>query len=341
MGQIMNILNKEVIQGLRNWVLIILILFPILVTLLVGVLFNDHVEVMIAVPDDVQQDETIFQRMIEISDQMLVIKQVPNFAEAQKLVQAGEVPIAISIPVQAESGVKVHYASNAAMAKIALSIMQNAVYEKQVGDEIRFDISSIEIQSDNLDYVAGFLLFGIIFITISHSVTMICTEKEKKTLDYLLTSPVAYHQIIIGKELFVMIMTSFSVLLTVSMAFLLGLISDTFGIVLALGTSLLIAFAFAGIGLIISGLSKTLQEATSYSIMVMMPLALLGVIPTGFDMPFLSLISMLLPTFHAKNLLLSSLAVQLPNLSNLVYILVFDIVIMVIASLVLRNSYND
>lgn len=340
MGQILNILNKEMIQGLRNWVLIILILFPILVTLLVGTLFNQHMEVTVAVPEDIQQNEAIYQRMIEVSEGMLVVKKVPDFAKAREMVEQGEVPIAVSIPEDG-STVKTHYAKNIATAKIALSIMQNAVYERTAGNVTSFEIDSIEIKSDNLDYVAGFILFGIIFIAISHSVTMICTEKEKKTLDYLLTSPVAYHQIIIGKELFVIIMTSFSVLLTVSIAFLIGLVFNTMSILLTLGYSLLITFAFAGIGLIISGLSKSLQDATSYSIIAMMPLALLGIIPGGFDIPVLRLIDHILPSMHAKNLILSGLAVKMPDPVHLLYIIVFDVIILTAASLVLRNSYND
>ncbi len=339
MKKIFVILNKEILQGLRNWVLLILIVLPIVVTIVMGFMFTEQFSLTMIIPEDVEQDEAILQRTVEISEEMIQIRRVENFEQAKNLVDGGDAPIAVSLPQNSAGDIQVYYVENQSMGKIALSILQNAIYEQHVGDGIEFDIQGISIETDSLNYLAGILVFAIIFIAVSHSVTMISAEKDKQTLDYLLTTPVGYHQIILGKIIFVTLMTLFSVIMTVSMGILLGIVTEISSIIVSLIYTVLITFAFAGLGLIISGLCKNLQEATSYSIIVMMPLAFFAMIPDGGGV--LKIIKAVLPSSYAKDMLSGALNGQWPGWISFVYIVVFNILMLTIASMVLKNSYND
>jgi ABC-2 type transport system permease protein len=154
-----------------------------------------------------------------------------------------------------------------------------------------------ELRSRNF-MVPGVLGLILMIMTISLASMGIVREKEAGTMEQLIVTPIRPHQLIIGKLLpFVLIgLAEATVVLVVARFW--------FGVPIRGNVALLYVLCLAfmlntlGIGLFISTISRTQQQAMFTTIFFMMPMIMLGgfVFPVENMPPLFQLISRVIPT---------------------------------------------
>jgi sodium transport system permease protein len=269
---------------------------------------------------------------ISISGQSVLVdylKQTPgvkllNSPNPEADLQQGKLRAIISIPdgfdqqVKAGKPVKlaVAYDSTNQKSVYARSIIEEAV--KKYSSEIvakrlrqaglsEQAIKPIETVYDNTaskDRQAGGMLAGIIPLMlvlslasggIAAATDLVAGEKERGTLEALLTAPIAANQLLTAKLLAVMVMSCISAtasLLSLSFVFRMGPLTkaeaafsfsflEPGSLVVLAGTILLLAAMFAGLELTLSTIAKSFKEGQTY----MTGVVVLAMIPSYMMMP--------------------------------------------------------
>jgi ABC-2 type transport system permease protein len=154
-----------------------------------------------------------------------------------------------------------------------------------------------ELRSRNF-MVPGVLGLILMIMTISLASMGIVREKEAGTMEQLIVTPIRPHQLIIGKLL------PFVLIGLVEATFVLIVARGLFGIPIRGSVALLYALCLAfmlntlGIGLFISTISRSQQQAMFTTTFFIMPMILLGgfVFPIENMPPFFQFISRAIPT---------------------------------------------
>lgn len=154
-----------------------------------------------------------------------------------------------------------------------------------------------ELRSRNF-MVPGVLGLILMIMTISLASMGIVREKEAGTMEQLIVTPIRPHQLIIGKLL------PFVLIGLVEATFVLIVARGLFGIPIRGSVALLYALCLAfmlntlGIGLFISTISRSQQQAMFTTTFFIMPMILLGgfVFPIENMPPFFQFISRAVPT---------------------------------------------
>ena len=154
-----------------------------------------------------------------------------------------------------------------------------------------------ELRSRNF-MVPGVLGLILMIMTISLASMGIVREKEAGTMEQLIVTPIRPHQLIIGKLL------PFVLIGLVEATFVLVVARGWFGVPIRGSVPLLYALCLAfmlntlGIGLFISTISRTQQQAMFTTIFFIMPMILLGgfVFPVENMPPLFQIVSRVVPT---------------------------------------------
>ena len=135
-------------------------------------------------------------------------------------------------------------------------------------------------ESRNL-FVPGMLAMLLMIITVMLSGMSIVQEKEAGTLEQLIVSPITVGELIIGKCVPFAVVSFFDVILIILISVFWFGIDLKGSLILLLFASVLYIFCTLGLGLLISAISSTQQQASISTFMIIFPLILLS----GFAFP--------------------------------------------------------
>ncbi|UXM94884.1 ABC transporter permease [Bartonella sp. HY329] len=120
-----------------------------------------------------------------------------------------------------------------------------------------------------------------LLIGVSVTALSIARERENGTFDQLLVSPLKAHEILIGKTIPPMIIGFFQLCLFVAVALIVFHVPMRGSLIALLITGIIFLLAVAGIGLFISAMARTQQQAILGAFMFLVPAMLLS----GFATP--------------------------------------------------------
>lgn len=129
--------------------------------------------------------------------------------------------------------------------------------------------------------IPGLMGLVLIFITTFMTSLGVVREKERGTLEQLVVSPLRSVELILGKLLPYMLISTFDFLVVFTVGIWIFDVPFTGDVISYLLTALVFLFASLGLGLLISTVSQNQQQAMQLSIMVLLPQFILS----GFVFP--------------------------------------------------------
>lgn len=312
MKTILQFIIKELIQVKRDIkMLAVIFLAPILQLIFLGYAANMDVNIIQTAIFDQDKSATSREliRKFEQSGYFQIDNYVNNYDEVTELLNNGEVLVSVVIPKDFEKKINrretaplqiLFEGSDGNKSSIALGYIQKIIanYSSSIvadtKDKLGMKISlsgsltpevrvwyNPEMKTRNF-MLPGILALILMITTISLMSMAIVKEREIGTFEQLIVTPIKPYQLILGKLLPFTII-GFVVLVTVMIV-----MTQWFGIAIRgsklflLFNALLFVLSNLGLGLFISTISKTQQQAMMASIfMVMMPMVYLS----GFAFP--------------------------------------------------------
>ncbi|MFA7289946.1 MAG: ABC transporter permease [Melioribacteraceae bacterium] len=312
MKTIFQFIIKELLQVKRDRkMLAVIFMAPILQLIFLGYAANMDVNIIHTTIYD--QDQTVtsrdFIKQFEQSGYFKLDYYVDNYDEVTELLNQGKTLVAIIIPKDFEKKINkretaplqtLFEGSDGNKASIALGYIQGITTRFSQGivtdtrDKIGMKISlsgsltpevrvwyNPEMKTRNY-MVPGILGLILMISTISLMSMAVVREREIGTLEQLIVTPIKNYQLILGK------LIPFTLIGFVVLVIVMIIMTQWFGIVVRgnklflLFTALLFVLSNLGIGLFISTVSKTQQQAMMASVFaVMMPMIYLS----GFAFP--------------------------------------------------------
>ncbi len=290
MRKIYHIVVKEFIQLRRDKkMLIISIIAPVIQLILLGYAATTDVKdiPMLIVDQDKSIQSREFVSQFANSGYFMIRRQANSPGEIDKYIENGDVWIAIVIPSNFSKNVNagrqasvqliadgsdansanigIGYASQI-IATYSRSIMKNIETQlrgrlalPRVNTEVRVWYNP-ELKSRNF-MVPGVLALILMIITMLLTSLGIVREKEIGTLEQLMVTPIKPYQLIIGKLLPFVIIGAVDILLVISVAYWWFGVPLRGNFFLLLGLSGLFVLTTLGLGLFVSTVSKTQQQA--------------------------------------------------------------------------------
>ncbi|OIP63425.1 MAG: ABC transporter [Ignavibacteria bacterium CG2_30_36_16] len=312
MKTIFQFIIKELLQVKRDKkMLVVIFMAPILQLIFLGYAANMDVNVIHTTIYDQDKTETSrdFIKRFEQSGYFKLDYYVDNYDEVTDLLNEGKTLVAIIIPKDFEKKINrretaplqtLFEGSDGNKASIALGYIQGiatkfsqgivAETKDKLGMKISLSGSLIpevrvwynpEMKTRNY-MVPGILGLILMISTISLMSMAVVREREIGTLEQLIVTPIKNYQLILGK------LIPFTLIGFVVLIIVMVIMTQWFGIVVRgnklflLFTALLFVLSNLGIGLFISTVSKTQQQAMMASVFaVMMPMIYLS----GFAFP--------------------------------------------------------
>lgn len=290
MRKIYHIVVKEFLQLRRDRkMLVISIIAPVIQLILLGYAATTDVKdiPMLVVDQDKSSISREFLNQFANSGYFVVWGNADSPSDIDQYIETGDVWIAIVIPsdfsksiiagrpasVQLiadgsdanSANIGIGYASQI-IATYSRSIMKNIETQlrgrlalPRVNSEIRVWYNP-ELKSRNF-MVPGVLALILMIITMLLTSLGIVKEKEIGTLEQLMVTPVKSHQLIIGKLLPFVIIGAIDILLVIGVAYWWFGVPLRGSFFLLLGLSGLFVLTTLGLGLFVSTVSKTQQQA--------------------------------------------------------------------------------
>ncbi|MDP2303154.1 MAG: ABC transporter permease [Ignavibacteria bacterium] len=312
MKTIFQFIIKELLQVKRDKkMLVVIFMAPILQLIFLGYAANMDVNVIHTTIYDQDKTSTSrdFIKRFEQSGYFKLDYYVDNYDEVTDLLNEGKTLVAIIIPKDFEKKIKrretaplqtLFEGSDGNKASIALGFIQGITTKFSQGivaetkDKLGMKISlsgslvpevrvwyNPEMKTRNY-MVPGILGLILMISTISLMSMAVVREREIGTLEQLIVTPIKNYQLILGK------LIPFTLIGFVVLIIVLVIMTQWFGIVVRgnklflLFTALLFVLSNLGIGLFISTVSKTQQQAMMASVFaIMMPMIYLS----GFAFP--------------------------------------------------------
>ncbi|MDX9924025.1 MAG: ABC transporter permease [Ignavibacteriaceae bacterium] len=312
MKTIFQFIIKELLQVKRDRkMLAVIFMAPILQLIFLGYAANMDVNIIHTTIYDQDQTSTSreFIERFEQSGYFLIDQYVDNYNEVTDLLNQGKTLVAIIIPKDFEKNINIRKTatlqtlfegSDGNKASVALGYIQGIVtkFSKDIVTETKDKIGMKIALSGSLipevrvwynpemktrNYmVPGILGLILMISTISLMSMAVVREREIGTLEQLIVTPIKNYQLILGK------LIPFTLIGFVVLIIVMVIMTQWFGIVVRgnklflLFTALLFVLSNLGIGLFISTVSKTQQQAMMASVFaVMMPMIYLS----GFAFP--------------------------------------------------------
>ncbi len=312
MKTIFQFIIKELLQVKRDRkMLAVIFMAPILQLIFLGYAANMDVNIIHTTIYDQDQTSTSreFIERFEQSGYFQIDQYVDNYNEVTDLLNQGKTLVAIIIPKDFEKNINIRKTaplqtlfegSDGNKASVALGYIQGIVtkFSKDIVTETKDKIGMKIALSGSLipevrvwynpemktrNYmVPGILGLILMISTISLMSMAVVREREIGTLEQLIVTPIKNYQLILGK------LIPFTLIGFVVLIIVMVIMTQWFGIVVRgnklflLFTALLFVLSNLGIGLFISTVSKTQQQAMMASVFaVMMPMIYLS----GFAFP--------------------------------------------------------
>lgn len=312
MKTIFQFIIKELLQVKRDKkMLVVIFMAPILQLIFLGYAANMDVNIIHTTIYDQDKTSTSrdFIKRFEQTGYFTIDHYVSNYEEVTDLLNEGKTLVAIVIPKDFEKKIKrretaplqtLFEGSDGNKASIALGYIQGiatkfsqgivAETKDKLGMKITLSGSLIpevrvwynpEMKTRNY-MVPGILGLILMISTISLMSMAVVREREIGTLEQLIVTPIKNYQLILGK------LIPFTLIGFVVLIIVMIIMTQWFGIVIhgnrlfLLFAALLFVLSNLGIGLFISTVSKTQQQAMMASVFaIMMPMIYLS----GFAFP--------------------------------------------------------
>ena len=309
MNRLIAMLYKEFIYLIRDKKMhIIIIAVPIIQAVLLGYAVNmDLKEVKTAV---VNMDNSIeSNEFIDsfFSSNIFTPVSAANMHQAEEIVLGGKALMIIVIPKGFSAQLKndktapvqvILDATNSVNAGMASGYIVNLItkynteyiesktgYKNSMGVDVEYRTwFNNNFESKNF-FVPSMLAMLLIIVTVMLSGMAIVQEKESGTLEQITVSPITAWEFIIGKSIPFAIVSFIDVLLIIAISVFWFGIKVTGSFSLLLFASVLYIMCTLGIGLLISAISATQQQATMSMFMIIFPVILLS----GFAFPIVNM----------------------------------------------------
>jgi ABC-2 type transport system permease protein len=373
--RLLSIIRKEFIQIRRDSrTLILVIAMPIMQLLLMGYAATTDVRnVPLAVLD---QDRGPRARALleafRAADYFLLAYDVNTMAELLALIDSGDAKAGLLIPpdygwlVESGETAKVAFVldgSDPTVAATSLSAAQliGQAHGAQVlserlakGGSPSIGETPLEVRSQvwyNPDMMSAYFMIPGVLGMILFSLTAILTasaivrERERGTMEQLIVTPIRPWELVVGKIIpyvILALINTVEVLIIGSLLFDVPIRGD---IVLILGLSSIFLLSGLGIGLLISTVAKTQQEATLGAFMLILP----SIFLSGFFFPIeamprlLQAISYAIPLRYylviIRSLVIKGVSWQ-PLVDEIIPLVIYGITIMVLAALRMRKRLD-
>jgi ABC-type Na+ efflux pump permease subunit len=370
LGRIITVAGKELKDALRDrrtilaMIVIPIIVLPVLMFMPAFLASPERNPVRIAV---IQSDNTSDDFLANLASDQIHIVRIGRAENMTKLIQNGDYELGMALPQDfsrilegpdQRATITVFVDQSSTRGTIALALVQEAITkyaDKIVSDRlaktglppealtpIETDLHSVTVTGTGAVFLAILLplFLGIYAVTGAMYFIMDTTagEKERKTLEALLTMPVTRTEIVIGKFLIALLSSVLAIIgMTVGVAVFSGAIgeSSTLGLSISIGNLLLIGLATlvlamtsASLEMVISIFARSFKEAQNF----LSPLSIVVVIP-AIAMQYMSEQTLRLfavaPIFNAMIIIRDALlnrasaaSVTLEFLSALVYMVI-------------------
>jgi len=261
------LLKKDFIDGLRNWEIMIIVMIPIVISMLMGfAISKNNVSLpKIAILSETNQYTNIFPKLL-----FKKIIKIKNKKEGNKLLEKGKIDGIIVLPKNLNkktSEIKVilddSKASKSMMIKTIVEKSLNKYFEISLPVNLKFE--KYRGLTPKQRILPMFILMVIFMIGLTVIPKSISSEREKKTLDALILTPVTEGDFLISKLVWG------SLLIIVNTYILLRLNDGMGGNWLSLSVVILSAIiASIGIGIFIATVSPTESVASIVSTFVLL-----------------------------------------------------------------------
>jgi ABC-2 type transport system permease protein len=361
-----SIMRKEIIQMTRDRrTVIISIIQPILMLFLLGSAATNDVRNVPAVLFD--QDHSQAARDLldayRAADYFIFSYQVQSVQEMRQLIESGEAKAGLIIPPdygqRIASGEPAQVAfvidgSDATLAGTALSAAtligqskSTAVLRAQLDarGQTTTSGSAIEVRTQvwyNPDLVQAYFmipgLMGTILLqlTVTLTAASIVRERERGTIEQLIITPLRSWELMVGKitpYIFLAFFDMLEVLVIGTLAFHVPM-NGSLGLLLLM--SALFLATGLGIGLLISTVAKTQQEAQVLGMLIQLPSMFLAgfLFPIAAMPPFLQAVSYLVPLRYfliiVRGIMLKGAGIEAFS-GNVLALAIFCVVVVVLA----------
>ncbi|MCF8260103.1 MAG: ABC transporter permease [Melioribacteraceae bacterium] len=311
MKLIFEIIKKEFRQFKRDPKMFAMVLVaPVIQLVFLGYAANLDVENIHMLVFDQSNSKTSREvvRKFDQSDYFSLDFKVNTYNEVEEIIDAGKVSLALIIDRDFEVDLAnnrpgkiqaIFDGSDGNSASIASGYMngllteysQNISVENRLKSGQKFSISSVvpkvrvwynpELKTRNY-MVPGIVGLLLMIITLILTSLAIVKEKEIGTMEQLIVTPISSTQLIIGKLVPFMILGFASVIIVLTAMYLFFGIQVRGSISLLLGSTFIYILSTLGLGLFVSTISKTQQQAMMLAIfVVMLPMTFLS----GFAFP--------------------------------------------------------
>ncbi|HKX20024.1 MAG TPA: ABC transporter permease [bacterium] len=303
------VVRKEVLHLVRDRrTLGTMIMLPIMQLFLYGYLTNDVTHIPTAVFDQSRTPESRTLLQAFVNTTYLDLKYYPgSFTAVQQLIDGGQAKIGILIPPDyaarlrsgrtAQVGVIVD-ASEPTSANVVLGLAtgigQSLSTQLIIQRADRLGVPPppqlVDVRprawynptlSNVYFIVPGIIAVVLVFVTTIQAVTVIVRERERGTIEQLVVTPITGIELLLGKIIPLVGLGYLEITITLLLASLWFGMPIKGSLFLLYTLSLAFFFSTLGIGVLISTVSKTFQQAVQVAQLILLPSILLS----GFIFP--------------------------------------------------------
>jgi ABC-2 type transport system permease protein len=305
--RIRELVRKEFIQLFRDKKnRPILVIIPIIQLLIFGYVVNyDIRDIRIALMDQAHTRESRLVADAFSANRIFRITHRPENDKAlEQLLLTGEIDLAVKIPPDLSSQIRKNLTapiqiladgsmSNMASLRIAYTMLVLDRLNRELVWELhpqRMDYGRIDSRlrtwyNPNLDsqhfYVPGIVAFVIMLISLLFTSMAIIKEKEMGTMEQLIVTPIKPVELILGKTIPYIIIAFLQMIAVTAFAIVWFEVPLSGSVILLLFASCLFLLSTLGIGLFISTVSGTQQQAMMTTFFFILPFFMLS----GFVFP--------------------------------------------------------
>jgi ABC-2 type transport system permease protein len=240
-----------------------------------------------------QEDEV--QAVLDRGEAQVVVRVLPGFARDVQRGETTAVQVLVDGTDSNTASIIANYASQI-VARYASRVLADQQRSRLIGptttsgSAVNTSLPVLNVQSrvwfnpdlESRDYfVPGVIVNIIALVTVMLTAMAIVREKEIGTMEQLMVTPIRPIELILGKTLPFALVGLLDVILITTVALLVFHIPFRGSGLLLLGASVLILLTTLGVGLFISTISQTQQQAMMVTFFFMMPAFLLS----GFAFP--------------------------------------------------------
>ena len=285
--RLFSLVRKEFIQIRRDRrTLAMMLVIPALWLIIFGYAATfdvRHIRVVVA-GDPAAAPAATIVAALEASDYFDVVETgLAGRPELEAAIREGRASVGVAPPSAAGPAVFLADGSDLFTAQTAVRQLQALIAEQASGGQAPVTVEVLynpELRSANV-MIPGLVGVVMVFIATIMTAVGVVRERERGTLEQLMVSPLRPIELMLGKIVPYVLIAFFDLLLVLAAGTLLFDVPFTGNLLLFLGLSVLFLFTCLAIGLLVSTVSQTQQQALQLAVFTLLPQILLS----GFIFP--------------------------------------------------------